>query len=218
MSVCKVLSFILIATEPNRFRVCKALANLAAVYLFHRIRVSADMQPEFDADRLSLLSQSMGRHVRTFAFDLPVALWDTKRSRLPNYVALVLPNLPNIRHLIIGCDAWNTVSDSAIINAIAKLQHLEWVTFSALGNKPIDAIYSPSQPTFFETCFNEILSSHAERLTSPSLAVCPLHCAPEIFQLLRTTMKNLQLLILNRSLSRSLWDVFVQPVTWACAD
>ena len=31
-------------------------------------------------------------------------------------------------------------------------------------------------------------------------------------------MKNLQVLILNKSLPRSLWDVFAQPVTWACAD
>ena len=212
-----MLSFILIATEPNRFRVCKALANLAAVYLFHDIRVAADMQPVLDTNQLSLLSLSLGHHVRTFTFDLPAPPCDFEQARLANCVALILPNLPNIRYLIIECHAWNTETDSAIINAIPKLWHLESVAFTGGGYRPIDTIYSPSLPTFFDTCFKEILSSHAEQLTSLSLDFCPFHCAPGTFQLLRETMKNLQVLILDKSLPRSLWDVFAQPVTWACA-
>ena len=206
------------ATEPNRFRVCKALANLAAVYLFHDIRVAVDMQPVVDSNRLSLLSRSLAHYVRTFAFDLPAPPCDFEQVRLANCVALILPNLPNIRYLIIGCHAWYTVTDSAIINAIAKLRHLEWVAFNGLGYRPTDAIYSLSSPTFFNTIFNEILSSHSGQLTSLSLNICPFQCAPGTFQLLRSTIKNLQVLILNRSLPRTLLDVFAQPVTWACAD
>ena len=208
----------MIVTEPNRFRVCKALANLTAVYLFHDIRIVADTQPVLDSNQLSLLSQSLGHHVRTFTFDLPAPPCDLEQARLANCVALILPNLPNIRYLIILCDAWNTVTDSAIINAMAKLRHLERVAFTGGGYRRIDAIYSPSLPTFFNTSFNQILSFRGEQLTSLSLDFCPFHCAPGTFQLLRETMKNLQVLILNQSLPRSLWDIFVQPVTWACAD
>ena len=213
-----MLSSILTTTEPSRFRVCKALANLAAVYLFHDIRVATDVQPAFDADRSTLLSRSLGHHVRTFAFDLPAPPCDFEQARLANCVALILPNLPNIRYLIIECHAWYTVTDSAIVNAIAKLQHLECVTFTGGGYRPIDAVYSPSLPTFFDTSFKEILSSHAQQLISLSLDFCPFHCAPGTFQLLRSSMKNLQVLVLDKSLPRSLWDVFAQPVTWACAD
>ena len=175
------------------------------------------MQPVLDANRFSLLSQSLGHHVRTFAFDIPAPPCGFEQARLANCVALILPNLPNIRYLIIGCHAWYTVTDSAIINAIAKLRHLEWVAFNG-QYRPIDSTYSLSSPTFFNTIFNKILSSHAEQLTSLSLDICPFQCAPGTFQLLRETLKNLQVLILHRSLPRSLWDVFAQPVTWACAD
>ncbi len=173
------------------------------------------MQPALDANRFDLLSQSLGHHVRTFVFDLPAPPGDFEQARLVNCVALILPNLPNIRYLIIWCHAWKTVTDSAIINAIAKLQHLEWVAFSGLGYQHIDEIHSPPSPTFFDTLFNEILSSHAAQLTSLSLDSCPFHCAPGTFELLRENVKNLQVLILNASLPRSLWQVFAQPVTWA---
>jgi hypothetical protein len=109
------------------------------------------------------------------------------------------------------------VTNSAITNAIAKLQHLKWVAFTGIGGS-IDDIYSPPSPTFFDTTFNEILSSRAEQLTSLSLDRCPFHCAPGTFQLLRETTKNLQALTLNASLPTSLWQVFSQPVIWACAD
>ena len=48
--------------------------------------------------------------------------------------------------------------------------------------------------------------------------VCPFHCAPGTFQLLRETAKNLQIFVLNAFLPRNLWQVFSQPVIWACAD
>ncbi len=130
----------------------------------------------------------------------------------------MLPNLPNIRYLIIGCHAWKTVADSAIINAIANLQHLECVAFDGLECPYIDEIHSPPLPTFFDTLFNQILSSHAGQLKSLSLDLCPLQCAPGTFELLRENLKNLQVLILSASLPMSLWQVFAQPVTWACAD
>jgi hypothetical protein len=120
--------------------------------------------------------------------------------------------------LIVGCDAWKTVTNSAIANAIAKLQYLERVTFGGQGYGSIDRFYSPPSPTLFDTTFNQILSSRAEQLTSLDLTRCPFHCAPGTFQLLRETAKNLQALILDASLPTSLWQVFSQPVIWACAD
>ena len=138
-----------------------------------------------------------------------------------SYTAQLLPNLPNIRYLILECHAWETVktvADSAIINAMAKLQHLEWVDFAGKGYEPIDETYSPPSPTFFDTTFNGIISSHAEQLTSISLELCPFHCAPGSFQLLRENAKNLHDLSLTASLPASLWPVFSQPVIWACAD
>ena len=159
----------------------------------------------------------MGHHVRTFAFDLPERE-DLEQARLANFVALILPNLPNIRYLIIVCHAWKTGTHSAIIHAIAKLQHLEWVTFHGLGYRLFDEIHSPPLPTFFDPLFNQILSSHAEQLTSLSLDLCPFNHAPGTLELLRENAKNLHVLILNASLPRSLWQVFAQPVTWACAD
>jgi hypothetical protein len=110
------------------------------------------------------------------------------------------------------------VTYSAITNAIAKLQHLKRVAFIGLGYGYTDEIYSPPSPTFFDTTFNEILSAHGEQLTSLSLDLCPFHCAPGTFQLLRQTTRNLQVLILNASLPRLLWQEFAQPVIWACAD
>ena len=159
----------------------------------------------------------MGHHVRSFSFDVP-GREDLEQARIADCVALIFPNLPNIRYLTIGCNAWRTVTDSAIINAITNLRHLERVAFDGLGYIQIDEIHSPPSPTFFDTLFNKILSSHAEQLTSLSLDSCPLHCAPGTFELLRENLKNLQVLILNASLPRSLWQVFAQPVTWACAD
>ena len=196
---------------------CKALADLAAVYLFHDIYIGPYIQSGFDANRFDLLSRSLGHHVRTFAFDLPERE-DLEQSRIANCVALILPNLPNIRYLTIVCHAWRTGTHSAIIHAIAKLQHLEWVTFHGLGHRFFDTIHSPPSPTFFDTLFHQILSSHAEQLKSLSLDFCPFQCAPGTFDLLRENAKNLQVLNLNASLSRSLLQVFAQPVTWACAD
>ena len=175
------------------------------------------MQSGFDANRFGLLSRSLGHHVRTFAFDLPE--WgDLEQTPLVKCVALILPNLPNIRYLIIVCHAWKTGAHSAIIHAIAMLQHLEWVTFNGLGFRLFDKIHSPPSPTFFDTLFNQILLSRAEQLKSLSLDLCPFQCAPGTFDLLRENAKNLQVLILKASLPRSLWQVFAQPVTWACAD
>ena len=159
--------------------------------------------------------------MRTLSFDLGAPREDFERRHFASYIARLLPNLPNIRYLIVGCHAWNTVNtvtDSSIINAIAKLQHLDWVTFSGRGFGLINDTYFPPSPTFFDTIFNEILSSQAEQLTSLYLDLCAFHCAPGTFRLLRENAKNLQVLILNASLPASLWPVFSQPVIWACAD
>ena len=174
------------------------------------------MQYGFDINRFDLLSRSLGHHVRSFSFDLPERVY--RQARIADCVALMLPNLSNIRYLLIGCNAWRTVTDSAIINGIANLQHLKSVAFGGLGFIQIDEIYSPSSPTFFDTLFNKILSSHAEQLTSLSLESCPFHCTPGTFELIRENLKNLQVLALFNSLPRCLWQVFAQPVTWACAD
>jgi len=156
--------------------------------------------------------------VRTLSFDISPLADDLEQARLANCVAQMLPNAPNIRYLIIGCHARKTVTYSAITDAIAKLQCLECVALSGSGYGPIDESYSLQSPTFFDTIFNEIISSHAEQLTSLSLDLCPFNYAPGTFQLVRETMKNLQVLILNASLPRSHWQVFAQPVIWACAD
>jgi hypothetical protein len=194
------------------------LANLAAIYLFHDVCVDVHMQPLLNANHFILLSRLLGHHVRTLSFDLS-ALWeDFEQPQVVHCITQTLPNLPNIRYLTIGCDTWKTVTNSAITNAIAKLQQLEWVAFSGLAYGSIDYIYSPLSPTFFDTTFNQILLSRAEQLTSLSLDRCPFHCAPGTFQLLRKTAKNLQSLTLNASLPASLWQVFSEPVTWACAD
>ena len=210
-------SSIFIPTEPNPFRVCKALANLAAVYLFHDIHVRPNSPSGLDANQSDRLSRSLGHHVRTFAFDLPQQA-DLEQAHLANCAALILPNLPNIRYLTVLCHAWKTGTHSAIIHAIAKLQHLERVTFNGLGYRLFDVIHSPPSPTFFETLFNQILLSHAEQLTSLSLYLCPFSHAPGTLELLRGSAKNLQVLTLDASLPGSLWQVFAQPVTWACAD
>jgi hypothetical protein len=172
------------------------------------------MRPVLCTNRFALRSRLLGHHVRTLSFTLAE---DSGKSFVQR-VAQTLPNLPNIRYLILGCNAWKTVANPAITEAIAKLQHLERVTFSGLRYGPIDRIYYPPSPTFFNTTFNEILSSRAGQLTSLSLGRCPFHCAPGTFQLLRETTKNLQVLILKVSLPPSLWPVFSQPVTWACAE
>ena len=159
--------------------------------------------------------------MRSLSFDLDAPREEFGRLLVASHIAQILPNLPNIRYLIVGCHAlktMKTVTNSAITNAITKLQHLESVVFNGTGFRSLDEIYSPPSPTFFDTTFNEILSSHAERLTSLTLDICPFHCAPGTFQLLRETAKNLQVLILNASLPRSLWQIFSQPVIWACAD
>ena len=159
--------------------------------------------------------------MRTLSFDLGAPREVFKRRHFASYIARVLPNLPNIRYLIVVCHVWDTVDtviDSAIINAIAKLQHLEWVTFRGKGFGLIDNIHSSPSPTFFDTTFSEILSSHAEQLTSLSLDLCPFRCAPGTFRLLRKTARNLQVVILSASLPASLWPVFSQPVIWACAN
>jgi hypothetical protein len=108
------------------------------------------------------------------------------------------------------------MTSSTITNAIAKLQHLERVTFNELGSS--DEFNYPPSLTFFNATFNAILSSRAEQLTRLYLNRCPFHGAPGSFQLLRKTAKNLQVLVLNESLPTSLWQEFSQPVTWACAD
>jgi len=174
------------------------------------------MQPALCTNQFVLLSRSLGRHVRALWFDL--GRERSGQSLFAHHIAQTLPNLPNIRYLNIGCHEWETVTNSAITNAIAKLQHLEWVSFGGRGCGSNNEIYSPPLPTFFDTTFNQILSSRAEQLTLLSLTLCPFHCAPGTFQLLRETTKNLQVLTLTAALPRSLWQVFSQPVVWACAD
>ena len=150
---------------------CKALANLAAVYLFHYIHVD---EPFLRTNRFVLLSRSLGHHVRTLSFDLAAPQEDFEQSLVARYIAQILPDLPNIRYLIVGCHALKTmeiVTNSAITNAITKLQHLESVVFNGTRFRSLDEIYSPPSPTFFDTTFNEILSSHAERLTSLTLDI-----------------------------------------------
>ncbi len=188
-----------------------ALANLAAVYLFHDVYVRPYMQSALDTNRLEFLSWSLGYHVLTLAFDLPEQV-DLEQARLANCVALILPNLPNIRYLTIVCHAWKTGTHSAIIHAIAKLQHLERVALSGLGYRLFEEIYAAPSPTFFNTLFNQILSSHAGQLKSLSLDLSPFQCAPGTFELLRENLKNLQVLTFRASLPRSLWQVFTQPV------
>ena len=200
---------------------CKALANLAAVYLFYDVHVDTHTQPLTSTNHCVLLSRSLGHHGRTLSFDLDAPREDFEQSLVARYIAQILPNLPNIRYLRVWCHAWKTMkteTNSAITNAISKLQHLESVVFNGAGYRSLDKIYSPPSPTFFDTTFNGILSSHAERLTSITLDICPFHCAPGALQLLRETAKNLQVLILNASLPRSLWQIFSQPVIWACAN
>ena len=191
------------------------------MYLFHYVRVDAQTQPFLRTNRFVLLSRSLGHHVRTLSFDLDAPREDFEQSLVARYIAQILPNLPNIRYLRVGCHAlktMQTVNDSTITNAITKLQHLESVVLSGIGYEYLGEIYSPLSPTFFDTIFHEILSSHAERLTSITLDICPVHCTPGTFQLLRETTKNLQVLILNAFLPRSLWQEFSRPVIWACAD
>jgi hypothetical protein len=197
-------------TEAYRIRVCKALANLAAEYLFR----SVHMHPALCTNRFALLSRSLGHHVRTLSFTLA----EDSGQAFVHCIAQTLTNLPNTQGLTVACDAWKTVTNSAITNAIAKLQHLERVAFSGLGYGSIDRFYSPPSPTLFNTTFNQILSSRAEQLTFVYLNRCPFHCAPGTFQLLRQTAKNLQVLILKESLHPSFWRKSSQPVTWACAD
>lgn len=191
------------------------------MYLFHDVCVDDSQLSILDTDRPILLSRSLGHHVRTLAFGLAAEQGNLEQARqeaVANCVAQVLPNIPNLRYLIIRCHPWKTLTYSVLSNVIAKLQHLEWVAFEGLGYRQLDQIYYPQSPTFFETIFIEILSSHMKQITSLSLDQCPLQLAPGAFQLLRGTMSNLQHLILNSSLPMSLWQAFAQPVVWACAD
>src|SRR5258706_1566220 len=128
--------------------------------------------------------------------------------------SLILPNLPNIRDLTIVSHAWKAGTHSAITHAIAKLQHLERVAISGQGYSHFDQINSPPSPTFIDTLFNKILSSHAGQLQSLYLDLNTFQCDPGTFEPLRENLKNLQVLTLRASLPRSLWQVFAQPVTW----
>ena len=191
------------------------------MYLFHYVSVDTHIQPFLRTNRFVLLSRSLGHHVRTLSFDLDAPWEDSEQSLVARSIAQILPSLPNIRYLRVWCHAlkmMKTVNDSTITNAITKLQHLESVLFGGTGYEYLDETYPPPSPTFFDTIFHEILSSHGERLTSLTLDICPVHCTPGTFQLLRETTKNLQVLILYAFLPRSLWQVFSQPVIWACAD
>ena len=170
-----------------------------------------------NVNQIALLSPSLGHHVRTFAFDFPSHLGDFEQAHFTSCAALILLNLPNIRYLIIGYRPCTKVTDSAIVDAIAKLQHLERVAFKGKRFRYLDESYSPRSP-IFDTHFNAILSSHAEQLTSLSLQSCPFHLAPGRFELLRESLKNLRALFLDASLARVLLPIFAQPVTWACAD